>query len=137
MPLDVTFVTEPGVPPVTRIVVSPDDGDVSLEAVPDAPGQDKNWVTWTSDRAFAIKFGPIDETCTGPRKKLGNEKDGWNDSSPVGNKYVYTLKLNPGKGNSKKEILGAKYSVKSPAKCDETQSDPNCLVLDPVIIVRY
>jgi hypothetical protein len=137
MSLDVTFVADPGVPPSTGIVVSPDDGDVSLEAVIEVPGQDKNWVTWTSERAFAIKFGPLDENCTGPRKKFGNEKDGWNDSKPVGNKHVYTLKVNPGKGNPRKEILGAKYSVKSPAECDETRPGPNCLVLDPVIIVRY
>jgi hypothetical protein len=137
MSLDVAFVADPTSPSRTAIVVSPNEGDVSLEAVPVMPGQDKNWVTWTSERAFAIKFGPIDESCTGPRKKLGNEKDGWNDSKPVGNKHVYTLKLNPGKGNSRKEILGAKYSVKSPAGCDETQPGPNCVVLDPVIIVRY
>jgi hypothetical protein len=137
MALDVTFVTDPGVPPITRIVVSPNDGDVSLEAVPAVPGQDKNWVTWTAERSFAIKFGPIDETCTGPRKKFGDEKDGWNDSKPVGDKHVYTLKLNPGRGNPKKEILGAKYSVKSPAGCDAEHPGANCVVLDPVIIVRY
>jgi len=137
MSLDITFVADPGSPSVTEIVVSPNEGDVSLETVPVVPGQDKNWVTWTSERSFAIKFGPIDDTCTGPRKKFGNEKDGWNDSSPVGNKHVYTLKLNPGKGTKKKEILGAKYSVKSPAGCDAMQPGPNCLVLDPVIIVRY
>ena len=137
MSLDVTFVADPASPSLTEIVVSPNEGDVSLEAVPVAPGQDKNWVTWTSERSFAIKFGPLDDSCTGPRKKFGNEKDGWNDSKPVGDKHVYTLKLNPGKGNSRKEILGAKYSVKSPAGCDEKYPGSSCLVLDPVIIVRY
>jgi hypothetical protein len=135
--LDVEYVADPASPSLTAIVVSPDGGDVSLEAVPVAPGQDKNWVTWTSERSFAIKFGPLDESCTGPRKKFGNEKDGWNDSKTVDNRHVYTLRLNPGNGNPRKEILGAKYSVKSPAGCDETRPGPNCLVLDPVIIVRY
>ncbi len=136
--LDVTFVTDPGVPPINRIVVSPDDGDVSLEAVPEVPGQDKNWVTWTStSRSFSIKFSPIDVPCASGKKKFGNENDCWNDSKKVGGKQVYTLKLNPGHGRNEKEILMAKYSVKSPAGCDEKHPGPDCLVLDPVIIVRY
>jgi len=138
MPLDVTFVTDPGVPPITRIVVSPYDGDVSIEAVPEGPGLDRNWVTWTSaSHSFSIKFAPIGEPCIKGRKKFGDENDCWNDSKKVGDKQVYKLKLNPGRGTKDKEILVAKYSVKSPAGCDEKNPGPNCLVLDPVIIVRY
>jgi len=137
--LDITYVADPGAQPPTKIVVSPNDGDVSLEAVPVVPGPEKNWVTWTSEgRSFSIKFGSCDGTSTEPRKKFGNENDGWNDSKPVGNdRHVYKLKLNPGNGSNKKEIVVGKYSVKSPAGCDEKHPGPNCLVLDPVIIVRY
>jgi len=138
MSLEVTFVTDVGAPPITRIVVSPDDGDVSLEAVPEGSGQDKNWVKWTSaSRSFSIKFAPLDVPCASGKKKFGNENDCWNDSKKVGEKQVYKLKLNPGRGRNEKEILMAKYSVKSPAGCDEKNPGPNCLVLDPVIIVRY
>jgi hypothetical protein len=138
MPLAIDYVADPGAQPPIRIAISPDDGDVSLEAVPVVPGQDKNWVTWTSaSRSFSIKFGPVDDACTELRKKFGNEKDGWNDSQAVGNQQVYKLKLNPGKGTGKKELLVGKYSVKSPAGCDEKHPGPDCLVLDPVLIVRY
>jgi len=137
-PLSITYVADLGAQPPTKIVVSPDDGDVSIETVPEGPGSDRNWVTWTSDsHSFSIKFAPINEPCITGRKKFGDENDCWNDSKAVGRKQVYTLRLNPGRGTKDKEILVAKYSVKSPAGCDEKHPGPNCLVLDPVIIVRY
>lgn len=138
--LDIDFVAGPGTNPRTRIVVSPLDGDVSLEAVVEAPGENdpnKNRVTWTADRSFAILFRQIDDPTRKLSRKFGDETDDWNQSKPVGRKHVYKLKLNSGSGREDKTILGAKYFVKSPADCDETKGDPNCLVLDPIIIVRY
>ncbi len=85
MALDVKFVADSGAQPPTDIVLSPDGGDVSLEAVPEGSGKDKNWVKWTSaSRSFSIKFSPIDEPCSRGRKKFGNENDCWNDSQHVG-----------------------------------------------------
>jgi len=136
--LDITYVADPGAQPPTKIVVSPNDGDVLLDAVPETPGRDnrdKNWVTWTSDRSFAIFFGQFEDHKKKPDKKFGDEKDGWNKSYDNHGKQVYKLKLKPGKGT--KEIQGAKYTVISPAKCADTPLDPECLNLDPVIIVRY
>jgi hypothetical protein len=138
--LDIDFVADPSTQPKTRIVVRPMDGDVSLEAVVEAPGKDdpnKNRVIWTADRSFAILFRQIDDPTKIPSRKFGNETDGWNPSKPVGKKHVYRLKLSSGRGSGDKTIVGAKYFVKSPADCDESKGDPNCLVLDPVLIVRY
>lgn len=140
MALDIAFVADPGSPSLTEIVVRPNGGDVLLEAVPETPGRDnrdKNWVTWTSDRSFAIFFGQFEDHKKKPDKKFGDEKDGWNKSYDNHGKQVYKLKLKPGKGNGGKEIQGAKYTVISPAKCADTPLDPECLNLDPVIIVRY
>lgn len=123
-------------PVETLIVVEPDEGDVWLEAVK-VPKEGENRVIWKSKRSFAIKFVQIDDNDKSPSKKFGDEADGWNDASPVAGEYIYPLKLKNGEGKKKKSIQGAKYIVKSPAGCDEKSPGPNCLVLDPIIIVRY
>lgn len=119
--------------PGTEIMVGPNQGDASLEAVK-TPVDKQNKIVWTSDRTFAIKFVQFDDPKKSPSKKFGDEKDEWNKS---GDDYAYTLTLKEGSGKPKKSIQGAKYIVKSPEDCDENSPGPNCFVLDPVLIVRY
>lgn len=119
-----------------QIVVAPNEGDAWLEAVKE-PGPDDNRIVWKSTASFSIKFVSIDDQTRNPRKGIGDEQNGWNDARPDGNGYLYRVSLDNGKGNRRKTIRGVKYLVKSPAGCDDTLPGPNCVVLDPVIIVRY
>jgi hypothetical protein len=119
-----------------QIVVEPNEGDAWLEAVP-SPGADDNRIVWKSSVSFSIKFVSIDDQSKDPKKGIGNEQNGWNNAVRDSSGYKYRLKLDDGKGNKKKTIRGVKYLVKSPAGCDDTNPGPNCVVLDPVIIVRY
>lgn len=131
---EITF--DPGQPVDSAVKVEPNEGDAWLETVL-STATDKNRIVWTSDRDFAIKFVSIDDQ-TQPGKRLGNEKNGWNKAGPKeGGGYILELRLDQGKGKTKKEIRGVKYLVKSPSDCDAKNPGPNCMVLDPVIIVRF
>lgn len=119
-----------------QIVVSPNEGDAWLETVK-TPRDGDNKIVWKSSLSFSIKFVSIDDQTKNPKKGIGDEKNGWNDAQADGNGYKLKVKLDDGSGNKKKTIRGVKYLVKSPAGCDDTNPGPSCLVLDPVIIVRY
>ncbi len=119
----------------TDVLITPDEGDAFLEAVADAvPDDGKNTVLWRSEKQFAIKFVQIDDQTRPLKKKLGNEKDDWNDAQQAADrKWEYPLTLNKGAGKKKKTTLGAKYLVKYTDSCTGT----DCTEFDPVIIVRY
>lgn len=119
-----------------QVVVTPNEGDAWLVALA-SPGSDDNKVVWRSNVSFAIKFVQIDDQTKKPSKKFGDEGDGWNDAVADRNGYKYKLTLKNGAGTKKKSIQGAKYLVKSPAGCDDSTPGPDCVVLDPVFIVRY
>ena len=112
----------------TDIAITPNDGDVFLEAVK-VPGDEDNTVVWTSDRHFQIWFVQVDDQDKPLKsgKRLGNEKEYWNDSEEIDKQWVYTLRLTAGSGRKQKETVAAKYCVKlvSPE-----------VTFDPVIIVR-
>jgi hypothetical protein len=133
---DFTIAIDATDPADKQIVIDPDEGDVWLQAVP-APRPGDNRVVWKSSSSFSIKFVQIDDQTKNPSKKFGDENNGWNDSVADGSDYKYTLKLKNGGTSKKKSIQGAKYLVKMPAGCDDSNPGPNCLVLDPIIIVRY
>jgi hypothetical protein len=119
-----------------QIDVTPDEGDVWLQAVA-TPGSGDNRVVWKSSSSFSIKFVQVDDQSKSPSKKFGDEGNGWNDSVRDGSGYKYKLTLKNGSTSKKKSIQGAKYLVKIPAGCDDSSPGPSCLVLDPIIIVRY
>lgn len=112
----------------TGMVITPDEGDAFLEAVMTTNAND-NRITWKSDKHFQVRFVQVDDQDKPlrPGKELGDEKKDWNDSTQVGNDWVYTLRLKPSSGSKQKETVAAKYFVKlvSPE-----------VIFDPVIIVR-
>jgi hypothetical protein len=112
----------------TDLVITPDDGDAFLEAVMTTNAND-NRITWKSARHFQVRFVQVDDQDKPlrPGKELGDEKKDWNDSTRVGNDWVYTLRLKASSGRKQQETVAAKYFVKlvSPE-----------VIFDPVIIVR-
>jgi hypothetical protein len=120
----------------TLLVVSPAYGDAWLDAEPTAPapGEDKNKIVWTSDYSYDIKFVSIDDPAKNPRKKFGpTQKNDWNKiECKSGPPCRFELPLFTGNGKSRKEIVGAKYMLRSPSGCTT-----GCAYLDPIIIVRY
>ena len=124
------------VPADKRLVVTPNEGDAWIETVA-TPGTGDNRIVWKSSASFSIKFVQIDDQSRGLSRRLGDERDGWNDAVRDGSGYKYKLALDRGSGGRNKSIRGAKYLVKSPAGCDDRAPGPDCLMLDPVIIVRY
>ncbi len=67
-----------------------------------------------SDKNFQIRFVQVDDQDQPlrPGKELGDEKQGWNDSTKSSNGWVYTLRLKPGQWQAAKETVAAKYFVK-------------------------
>jgi hypothetical protein len=122
---DIEFKTD-GTGKPTSMIITPGDGDAWLQVVK-VPGPKDNRITWQSRQNFKIKFGRIDDPSEPlkPGKRLGNEKDGWNEATETGGIWEYTLKLSQGNGRTK-ETVGAKYSVKHV---------DSGLEFDPVIIV--
>ena len=112
----------------TDMVITPDEGDAFLEAVMTTNAND-NRIVWTADKHFQVRFVQVDDQDQPlrPGKELGDEKKDWNDSTKVGNEWVYTLRLKTSSGRKQKETVAAKYFVKlvSPE-----------VIFDPVIIVR-
>lgn len=122
---DIVFKPDRASPP-TSMAISPDDGDAWLQVVK-VPGPKDNRITWRSEQNFKIRFGRIDDPGEPlkPGKRLGNEKDGWNDATETNGVWEYTLSLSQGNGRTK-ETVGAKYSIKHVDSGVE---------FDPVIIV--
>jgi hypothetical protein len=128
---------DPAKPVDAQITFDKNDGDVWLDTVP-GNGDDKNRIIWTASSEFEILFAQIDDQSKEITKKLGKEDKGWNKSkvNPAGG-HILNIQLDEGKGQSSKEIRGAKYIVRSPPNCDSTKPGPSCAVVDPIIIVRY
>lgn len=112
----------------TDMAITPDDGDAFLDAVVTTNASD-NRITWKSARRFQVRFVQVDDQDKPlrPGKELGDERQDWNDSTKVGDAWVYTLRLKASSGRKQKETVAAKYFVKlvSPE-----------VIFDPVLIVR-
>jgi hypothetical protein len=115
-----------GAPQPTSMSITPDEGDVWLQVVK-TPGPKDNRVTWQSNQKFSIRFGQLDDPNEPlkPGKRLGNEKQDWNDASEKNGAWEYTLTLSQGAGRGR-ETIAAKYFVKHV---------DSGVVFDPVIIV--
>jgi len=111
-----------------EISITPNDGDAFLDAVV-TTNANYNRITWKSARHFQIRFAQVDDQDKPlrPGKELGDEKQDWNDSTKVGDAWVYTLRLKAGSGKKQKETVAAKYFVK--------HVSPE-VIFDPVLIVR-
>jgi len=115
-----------GTPQPTSMSITPDGGDVWLQVVK-APGPKDNKVTWQSNQKFSVRFGQIDDPTEPlkPGRRLGNEKQGWNDAVETNGVWQYTLELSQGNGHAH-DTVAAKYFVKHVG---------SGVIFDPVIIV--
>ena len=81
----------------------------------------------TGNSASMVRISGSQSTPLKPGRRLGNEKQGWNEASDKDHDgyWEYTLNLSQGNGHNK-EYVGAKYFV--------MHADSG-MIFDPVIIV--